>query len=47
MQSSMLGGEQMHSVRVRTDGKMLLHSQCSRITHVRNPILAFLAVVNE
>jgi G:T/U-mismatch repair DNA glycosylase len=26
----MLGGEQMHGVRVRSDGMVLLHSQCRR-----------------
>lgn len=43
----MLGGEKMHGVRVRADGKMLLHSQRCSITHVGNPILAFLAVMDE
>jgi len=43
----MLGGEQMHGVRIRADGKMLLHSQRNGVTHVGYPILTFLAVMDE
>ena len=43
----MLGGEQMHGVLVGTEGKILLNSQRSSITHVRNAVLAFLAVMDE
>jgi hypothetical protein len=37
----------MHGVRFKTDGKMLLHSQCSGVTHVRNSVLSLFAVMNK
>jgi hypothetical protein len=37
----------MRRVLIGTDGKMLLYSHHGRVTHVGDPILAFLAVMNE
>jgi protein-S-isoprenylcysteine O-methyltransferase Ste14 len=44
MQSSPLGSEQMHGVRVSADGKMLLYNQCNSgqgVNQIRSRIWAF------